>query len=122
MSAQRFTVSAWLNTTRDGVFDGYAGSHPLATAADLTFVLEAATPELAADLAWAVGQRIMPDAAGASWPADVRQLCVGDLLVVAGDGTSRVCVAVDRIGFRNVPEPCNPRVPLAGQGRLTSRE
>jgi hypothetical protein len=109
-----YTVTVWLNTGPDN-FSGYAGTHPLTTAADLRLRVDADSPQDAADQAFAVGNRQAADTDGRSWPGGVRSVSVGDLLVVEADGRGTTCLAVAPAGWTVVPEPANPRLPPAGQ-------
>lgn len=94
-----YRVTPWLNADRAGMLDGYDGAHALTTAPDLKLRVSAVSPMLAAEAAFAVGNRANADYDGLLWPADVRSLSVGDLLAVqSGDGVTFLAVA--RAGTR----------------------
>jgi hypothetical protein len=113
MSAYDITV--YLNVAADGLFFlfGLAPTHPVATDPDLRLTITAADPAAAAERAFTIGNRMDADDRGHRWPADVRSVSVGDLLKVAHP-TGMTFYAVASVGLDEVPEPTNPRVPLAG--------
>ncbi|MEV5710114.1 hypothetical protein [Actinoallomurus sp. NPDC052274] len=115
---REYVVAAYVNVDRDA-FDGYKASHPLATADDLTFRVDAPTDMDAAERAWVIGQRMDADLDDRRWPADVRSSNVGDVFEVQdGDAKSFfVCEPADWRALRDLP---NPLVPIEGT-RATSR-
>ncbi|GAA4626927.1 hypothetical protein GCM10023196_037160 [Actinoallomurus vinaceus] len=119
MSQSPYTVAVYLNVDRNN-FDGYQPHHPLATANDLVFRVNAISHEDAAEKAWPVGNKVATDLDNRSWPRDVRSFSVGDVAKVTGNGQTRF-YACARGGWDEIAEPTNPVVALAGT-RATSRK
>lgn len=117
----RYSVTPYLNCDRDSFF-GYRPEHALTTAADLLLEVEALIPTMAAEAAWVVGNRMGADLEGREWPADVRSMSVGDVLVVLDQGTRSITVHVCApVGFVQSDRPITRVVPIGGQERVTSR-
>ncbi|MET9611712.1 hypothetical protein [Kitasatospora indigofera] len=107
-------------------FDGYLPGHELAWASypdggPLSLILEAQTPEIAADAAFVFGNGYAVDAEGRPWPGDVRSVSVGDILRVTDPCGAVLYLAVDSCGFDQVDAPAADRIwPLPGSS-ATSR-
>lgn len=110
----RYQVIVYVNVSEDGTFflRGIGPKDPIAKVG--TFQVDADTPEDAAHRMWPVGNKINADDAGTDYPRDVRSLSVGDLLSVSIPGEQQTFLAVTSDGWRDIPEPTNPIVPLEG--------
>jgi hypothetical protein len=121
----RFRVTVYLNVAPDN-FSGLQPRHAIATAPDLRLAINAPTPQDAAERAYAIGNRMAADEDGRRWPPDVRSVSVGDLIkftdepAAASSESPAQFYAVASAGFRPIPEPGNPIVPIAGTA-ATSR-
>jgi hypothetical protein len=115
----QFHITVYLNVGPDNVAGLHPGD-PVATDTDLQLTVTAAHPDAAAELAYAIGNRIDTDDNGHRWPTDVRTVSVGDLIQITGPSSPAVFRAVAAIGVHPVVLLANPIVPLAGT-RATSR-
>lgn len=71
-----------------------------------------------AEAAWSVGNRMTRDADGQAWPANVRSMSVGDMVIIQFRTAEIMLVAVD-FGFRIVPSTVRPAFdikPRSSQG------
>ena len=124
-----YLVTANVNVTTDaldrqvGWIDGYQEGHQVATVGYFTIAAE--TAEQAAERMYDIGNGHAFDDYGQTWPFDVRSMCIGDVLYLAeGDEHETRSVdilAVDRAGFRPVPQPTNRCQVLLGGTVATSR-
>jgi hypothetical protein len=117
----RYAVTIFVNVDTTGYhWFGLAPSHPLAEVA--TFAVDASDALAAAEASFAIGNKMSDDAEGKSYPLDVRSLSVGDLVrVLAAPLDPPSCFrptvaffACESRGWRELPEPANPIVELAG--------
>jgi hypothetical protein len=124
----RYEVAVYINVG-EGCFFGLKHDDPVAYVD--TFTVDAANPALAAESMFAVGNKeVGPDSAGKAYPIDVRSISVGDMIKLTGqlypDNPDSLIAtwffAVERVGMREIPEPTNPLVELAGQEHHTSRK
>lgn len=113
-----YAVTVFVNVG-EGNFFGYKPNAPMAMVD--VFSIDAADPLAAANEAWVVGNKEGKDAAGKSYPYDVRSLSTGDMLTIRDSETGAMTiVSVDSFGFGEIPEPPNPIVDLVGSD-ATSR-
>ena len=94
MSIRTHTVVALLNVGA-GALRAFCPSDALQEGPTLR--IEAAGPEAALEAAYSVGNRIGADAAGRHWPAQVRSLSMGDLLLVDGAPFSVAALGFDPV-------------------------
>lgn len=113
----RYQVTAFANVGEDS-FMGWTPTAPMAEVG--VFAMDGDDASDAAEGFFAVGNRMCPDAAGDSYPTDVRSLSVGDMLVVVGRDGRTTILSVQGTGFAFIPEPVNPVVALEGSS-ATSR-
>lgn len=121
--AMRYTVTVFANAGRGRFF----GLEPDDRIAEVdTFTIEANEPQWAAEGMFHVGQKDEPsgariyDADGKPYPRDVYSVSTGDLVKVVDPDGGMTFWACESIGWREIPEPTNPIVPLVGSG-VTSR-
>lgn len=127
-----YTVTVLVGVDRDSTFVGY---QPGKRVAPVTATPHDNTPlQLAfhtahythlcqvAEAAFEVGNGQALDDTGQSWPFDVRDICVGDVLAVTDPHGTTTHLSVDWEGFTRVDAPLPEHtVPLAGT-RATTRQ
>lgn len=84
-----YTVTALENVGPTRMWK-YAEGDPLLPVG--TFTVGGSSIEAALEALWYVGNKMGPDASGATWPADRRSLCIGDVVLI--DGATWVCAMV----------------------------
>jgi voltage-gated potassium channel Kch len=119
----KYLITANVNIAprAEGMSYGYQPGHPVATVG--YYDVEAADWTLAAEAAYAIGNRMGADTEGQEWPSDVRSLSVGDVLYVSRNSDSAYKIlAVARAGWTEIEQPKDHlQVELAGT-EATSRE
>jgi hypothetical protein len=108
-----YRVIAAVNTA-PGHYDGYTPGDPLACLTaraggdPIVFAIDVESSEMVLEEMWVLGNRVRDDRQGRCWPADVRSLSTGDVLVVYPPGHPRVppqAFAVAPVGFDRIPAP-----------------
>jgi len=121
----QYTARVWMNVSEEHFLRGYKPHHPLAAVRWSSqapneieepfewYVSTALGERAAAEMMFVVGNREGDDDCGQSWPSDIRSLSVGDLVEIRGGGQVAY-LAVAHVGYDDVPEPTNTRVPIEG--------